>query len=156
MVDITKISTVATIAKPQTSNPLNNRQWDTQLKTTVIPNNSVKTIQIELDKVPQNITNQNATLSPQQMAEHLSRELAKRTAQNKAVKSKSRYNMGNDLSNIIGENKSLSSFFESGNEDTIAEFLAFFQSAMARHLKGFEFGNIMYDQELIDKFMEKY
>lgn len=134
--------------------------WDTELKAPVVKDtvSSVKTMQLELERSPQNITNQNATLSPKQMADYLSKELARRTAQNKAVKGRGRSvdNIGNELSTILDENKELSSLLESADSDAIAAFLAFFQSAMEKHLSGLEFGDIIYDKELIEQIMSKY
>jgi hypothetical protein len=162
MVDaITKVTSSSRVTLPKTGGVSSDKEWGTQLKPSPSSTNqtSVKTIQIELERVPLNITNQNAALTPKQMAEHLSRELSRRTAQNKAVNPKntrgiSRIN--NDLSTILDENKDISSLLESGSPEDIAEFLAFFQSAMERHLAGFEFGEIIYNQELIDSIMKKY
>ncbi len=161
MVDaITKVTPSSRVTAPKTGGVSSDTEWGSQLRPSPSTHQtSVKTIQIELERVPLNITNQNAALTPKQMAEHLSRELSRRTAQSKAVKPKdirgiSRVN--NDLSTILDENKDISSLLESGSPEDIAEFLAFFQSAMERHLAGFEFGEIIYNQELIDSIMKKY
>ncbi len=153
---VNSVSSASPTSKLQLSNALDNRQWDKSLKTSILPDNSIKTMQVTLDKAPQNVTNQNATLSPKQMADHLSRELARRTAQNRAVGGKSRKGFESDLSKIFDDNKDLSSLLENGDSGSIEEFLAYFQSAMARHLKGFEFGNILYDQDVLDNFMAKH
>jgi hypothetical protein len=88
------------------------------------------------------------------MAQHLSRELARRTAQGKATRSKN--SLEKNLGIILDESQELRSLLGSGDEGQIASFLAFFQSEMEKHLEGMEFGEIIYDQEMIDKFMSRF
>ena len=157
MSKISKASPVSNVTPTQKLPNASDRNWEVGLKNPPEQNvSSVKTMQIPLERSPQNVTNQNATLSPKQMAEHLSRELARRTAQNKATKGTSKNSFDKDISAILDGNKGLSSLLESADNDTIATFLAAFQSEMEKHLSGMEFGNIVYDQDLIDMLMAKY
>lgn len=160
MVDITKVSPPSRVTTPQMGVKSADNQWAGQIKAPPPSSqDSVKSMQVALERAPQNVTNQNAGLTPRQMAEHLSRELTKRTAQNKATKGKDRRDISqinHDLSSILDENKDISSLLDSGSPSDIAAFLAYFQSAMEKHLKGFEFGEIIYDQELINSIMAKY
>jgi hypothetical protein len=151
---ISKVSTVIGTPKPASVGG----DWQGQLKSFAdAPQSStVQTMQVKLDRQPANVTNQNASLSPKQMAELLSRELARRTAQSKAVKGNSRAGFAGDISKILDENKDLSSLLENADEGSIAEFLAFFQSEMEKHLSGMELGNVVYDYDAIYAAMAKY
>jgi hypothetical protein len=157
MSNIPKVPSVSNVTPTQKTPNATDRSWESGLKTPIDSSvSSVKTMQIPLERSPQNVTNQNATLSPKQMAEHLSRELLRRTAQNKATKGTSKNSFDKDISAILDGDKGLSSLLESADSNTIAAFLAAFQSEMEKHLSGMEFGNIVYDQELIDMIMGKY
>ena len=132
-----------------------NTQWNSQLKTPNSQNmqSSIKTMRIPLESAPKNITNQNGLLSPQQMAQHLSRELAKRAGKRGGVGKKGLHTpvgFESDLSSILDEDEGLASLLNANDPEAIAEFLAFFQSEMSRHLQGMEFGNITYDPELLN------
>jgi hypothetical protein len=154
--NITKVSSVTNVNAPAKPAAVGG-QWESQLQSFAAPQpTNVQTMQVKLDREPANITNQNATLSPKQMADLLSRELTRRSAQSNAVRGKSRTGFAGDISKILDENKDLSSLLDGADEGTIAEFLALFQSAMEKHLSGMEFGNVMYDYEEIDRMMAKY
>ena len=161
MTKVTKTTIIPNNNQPA-SLPTSGGQWDNSLKQTLkqAPQGTpVQTMQLTLDKAPQNYTNQHGMLSPQQMAQHLSRELARRSAQSHAfrkTRKRGYSNIGDDLSTILDENKDISSLLDSGDEASIASFLAFFQQEMERHLAGMEFGEIIYDQDLIEQLMSKF
>lgn len=136
---------------------VDNNNWEKNLKSFADPvPTDVKSIQVKLERAPTNVTNQNAMLTPKQMADLLSKELARRTAQSKATKAGSRAEFQGDISKILDENDDLSRMLENASPEAILEFLASFQASMEKHLEGMEFGNVVYDYAAIEMLMAKY
>jgi|GEM_PF-3781688 len=98
------------------------------------------------------VTNQNGELSPEQMAKFLSQELTKRKGRQKSRKKRKRSGLGieDSLSEILEENEDLTSLLNGASPEAIAEFLAFFQDEIERHLSGVSFGAISYNSEIIE------
>lgn len=108
---------------------------------------------ISFDRAPKGtVTNQNGELSPEQMAKFLSQELTKRKGRQKSRKKRKRSGLGieDSLSEILEENEDLTSLLNGASPEAIAEFLAFFQDEIERHLSGVSFGAISYNSEIIE------
>jgi hypothetical protein len=155
---INSSSNISQTPKPNNINHNNKTsQWGSELQ---VPINSQlqpssKTMTVSFERAPQNLTNQNATLTPEQMAKFLSQQLAKKESYDKTSRigaKNPRINLEADLTSILEQNSDLNALLNASSPEAIAEFLKFFQSEISRHLKGVELGNVVYDEELLNHF----
>lgn len=168
MSNIPKVSSVfqQPVQKSSSSTNATGGQWSSSLSsaTPQARQTSSQVMNMQLERAPNNVTNQNGMLSQQQMAQHISNEQARRNAQNRALRRKGKKtgyphidDLDDGISEILGDNREGTFSWLDGNDpETIKQFLAFFQQEIEKHLAGVNFGQVQYDPEMLAMYMAKY